>query len=248
MAKGKGAAIAAEPAENDTPMTDVQESAPPTNGPSQPAESTSNEQAQDLNQPSEPAPPPEIVPGPRAQQLLTLHARALSATLRTISPSTFSACFPTIAASAPDVLASIHTQFISRLQTFAEADLKEILRERRVIENLNALEELILDAKRRKANGEKNGDANQGEAGEEELGKPVPGHLQPPEKLLEAHLVSTLEGARSKLNAREQTLQGRNAKLFESVQKQYREIEELTSGLESLMGDLEGVGEMVQDV
>lgn len=247
MAKGTATALAVEATENDTPMADVQEPAPSTADPSQSAEPTSTEQAQESNQASEPGPtePPAIVPGPRAQQLLTLHARALSATLRTISPSTFSACFPTIAASAPDVLASIHTQFISRLQTFAEADLKEILRERKVIQNLNALEELILDAKRRKANSEKNGSGVQ--AGEEEE-KPLPGHLQPPEKLLEAHLVGTLEGARSKLNAREQTLQSTNAKLFEGVQAQYKEIEELTSGLESLVGDLEGVGEMVQDV
>lgn len=110
-----------------------------------------------------------------------------------------------------------------------------------MIENLNALEELILDAKRRKASGEKKGE----QEGEE---KPLPGHLQSPERLLEAHLLGTLESARSKLNAREQTLQSTNAALFSSVQEQYREIEELTKSLEGLVGDLEGVGEMVQDV
>ena len=118
--------------------------------------------------------------------------------------------------------------------------MKEILRERRVIENLNALEELILDAKRRKSNEEKNGEQEAEE-------KPLPGHLQSPERLLEAHLVGTLESARSKLNAREQTLQSTNAALFGSVQEQYREIEELTRGLEGFVGDLEGVGEMMQD-
>lgn len=244
MVKGAATTPAAEPDQNDTAMADVP--APPNTDDAEPA--STEQPSQDApqaepSQPSEPAPPPGIVPGPRAQQLVTLHAKALSATLRTISLSTFKGCFPTIAASAPDVLASIHAQFISRLQTFAEADLKEILRERKVIQNLNALEELILDAKRRQANAAKSGKGNDAEED-----KPLPGHLQPPEKLLEAHLIGTLEGARSKLNAKEQTLQSTNANLFQNVQAQYKEIEELTSGLEALVRDLEGVGEMVQDV
>ena len=115
-----------------------------------------------------------------------------------------------------------------------------------MVENLNGLEELILDAKRRKGNSEESGEgAPPGGGGEE---KPLPGHLQSPKRLLEAHLVGTLESARSKLNAREQTLQSTNAALFSSVQEQYKEIEELTRGLEGLVGDLEGVGKMVQDV
>lgn len=238
MAKASAAAAASEAHQNDTEMADTAPQINPetTTQPSQDAPSD----PQTANAQHSPAEPLTVIPGPRAQQLLTLHSKALSATLKTISPSTFSACFPTVAASAPDVLASIHSQFISRLQAFAEADLKEILRERRVIENLNALEELILDAKRRKASAEKKGE----QVGEE---KPLPGHLQSPERLLEAHLVGTLESTRSKLNAREQTLQSTNAALFASVQEQYREIEELTRGLEGLVGDLEGVGEMVQD-
>lgn len=111
-----------------------------------------------------------------------------------------------------------------------------------MIENLNALEELILDAKRRKGNGDK------AAGGGEDEEKPLPGYLQSPETLLEAHLVGTLESARSKLNAREQTLQSTNAELFRSVQEQYREIEELTRDLEGLVADLEGVDDMVQDV
>lgn len=240
MAKGAAAASAAEPIENDTPMDDVQEPVPEI--------STSTEQpsqdppAADPSKPSEPAPPLELIPGPRAQKFLEVHVAALSKVLSTISARTFSACFPTIAASAPDVLASIHSQFISRLKTFAEADLKEILRERKVVANLNGLDELILDAKRRKANAEKGG------AQDEDAEKPLPGHLQGAENLLEAHLIGTLEGARSKLNAREQTLQSKNKMLFESVQEQYREVEELTRGLEGLVADLKGCGELVQDV
>lgn len=113
-----------------------------------------------------------------------------------------------------------------------------------MVENLNALEELILDAKRRKSNSDRGGGGGEQEGDE----KPLSGHLQSPERLLEAHLMGTLESARSKLNAREQTLQSTNAALFGSVQEQYREIEELTRGLEGLVGDLDGVGEMVQDV
>lgn len=136
----------------------------------------------------------------------------------------------------------MHAQLIARLESFAQADFQEILRERKVIENLNALEELIADAKRRKAAWEEahpDGDVE----GEER----IPGHLQPPDKLLEAHLKGTLEAARGKLNAREQTLQGRNEVLFDEVKQQWKEIEELTKGVEVLAEDVVGAGELMDE-
>lgn len=137
----------------------------------------------------------------------------------------------------------MHAQLISRLESFAQADFQEILRERKVIENLNALEELIADAKRRKAAFE---EAHPDGTAQDEEGR-IPGHLQPPDALLAAHLAGTLEAARGKLNAREQTLQGRNEVLFEEVKQQWKEIEELTRGVEVLAEDLVGAGELMDE-
>jgi kinetochore protein NNF1 len=111
-----------------------------------------------------------------------------------------------------------------------QADLAQILRERNVVANLNSLEALIADAKSRRAR------AVDGAA------PATPPHLLPPEALLAAHLAPGLAAARSRLNAREQTLLSRNAGLFEEVRGQWAEIEELVSGVEGVVADLQGAG------
>ncbi len=110
-----------------------------------------------------------------------------------------------------------------------------------MVENLNELEELIRDALRRKKMAQ---DGLEGEEKDNVRPEGAPGHLQSPEKLLEAHLIGTLESARGKLNAREQTLLGENARLFEGVKGQWAEIESLARGVEALVGDLEGANGM----
>jgi len=47
----------------------------------------------------------------------------------------------------------MHKTMLERLEKFAKDEFEQIVRERNVVEQLNALEDLIADAKRRKARG-----------------------------------------------------------------------------------------------
>jgi kinetochore protein NNF1 len=61
-----------------------------------------------------------LTPGPRAMRFLDLYSKTLSTTLRTVSYENFSACFPTIAAKAPENLKGLHKAMIERLERFAK--------------------------------------------------------------------------------------------------------------------------------
>jgi kinetochore protein NNF1 len=98
-----------------------------------------------------PAPPTQLTPGPRAQAFLTLYNSALDSTLKAISYPSFADCFPSIATNAPTQLSAMHTGMVNGLRGFAVNEFDTILEERRVVENLNRLEDLIADAKKRKA-------------------------------------------------------------------------------------------------
>jgi hypothetical protein len=67
-----------------------------------------------------PEPPTAKTPGPRATLFLNLYQKTLSTTLRTISYDNFAACFPTIAANAPENLRGLHKAMIERLEGFAQ--------------------------------------------------------------------------------------------------------------------------------
>lgn len=102
--------------------------------------------------PSPPASAPTaLTPGYRAEAFVTLYKAALDKTLEAISPSSFGACFPSISTNAPTQLAAMHTGMTAGLRSFALAEFDTIMEERRVVENLNRLEDLISDAKKRKA-------------------------------------------------------------------------------------------------
>lgn len=180
-----------------------------------------------------PKPPTASTPGPRATAFVQVYDSALESTLRSISYNSFSACFPSISASAPASLQHMHSAFISRLSTFAKDEFNTILEERRVVENLNRLEELIADAKRRKA------------AAGENSEDVTPPHLQPAESVRDAHLNPILAAQRGQLNARLQTTQSQNADLAEKLVAQRKEIEQLLGALEGVVKDLEKGGELL---
>lgn len=128
----------------------------------------------------------------------------------------------------------MHSAFISRLSTFARDEFDTILEERRVVENLNRLEELIADARRRKA-----------AAGERGEGEVVPPHMQPAASVRDAHLKPILAAQRSQLNARLQTTQSQNAALAEKLVAQRKEIQQLLGALEGVVKDLEEGGQLL---
>lgn len=110
-----------------------------------------------------PSPPPQVptalTPGLYASEFTKLYSKTLDATLGAISYDTFAECFPQIAASAPQALQALHSNMVGKLGGFARDEFETILVERRVVENLNRLEDVIAEARRRKARAPEGEDA-----------------------------------------------------------------------------------------
>lgn len=73
-------------------------------------------------------------------------------------------------------------------------------------------------------------------------------HLLPPDRILAAHLHPALTSHQSQLNARLQTTQSQNAILYDQVQQQRDEIEDLLAQLEAVVRDVRGANESLADV
>ena len=113
--------------------------------------------AQDMENAQSPSPPPPTpiptAPGPRASQLSSVFHNALQHTLKACTYNKFSLCFPTPATKNPEILRSVHAQITMMIEEKAGREFDEILQEREVIAGLNDLENLVRDAKSRKAEG-----------------------------------------------------------------------------------------------
>jgi len=72
-------------------------------------------------------------------------------------------------------------------------------------------------------------------------------HLLPASAILAAHLQPHLVASQSQLNARLQTTQSHNARLWTEIQQQRAELSSLTGLLEKLVSDLEEAGGMLDD-
>ncbi|PVH84777.1 Nnf1-domain-containing protein [Cadophora sp. DSE1049] len=185
--------------------------------------------------PPSPSPPPTapiaLTPGPRATAFQKLYSDALANTLKSISYPSFATCFPSIAEHAPSALKILHENMVGRLEGFAKAEFETILRERNVVENLNRLEDLIAEARRRRARGLDGGE-----------GEVVPPHTLSAPSLLRSHTTPLHQSQQSHLNAKLQTTESQNATLIEEIRRQRAEIEELLGLGEMLVKDLEGAG------
>ncbi|KAL5355433.1 putative MIND kinetochore complex component Nnf1 [Aspergillus floccosus] len=175
--------------------------------------------------PPPPAPVP-LTPGPRAAYLQKIFDQALARTLRANSYANFSGCFPTPAKHVPASLESVWRQLNAKLEESAKAEFEDILRERDAVRQLNELDRLVGEAKFRRENGQGDGD--------------FAPHTLPPDELYRAHLTPYLQEARLSLDSKLETTETENVKLAERVQAQRKEIEELLSSLENVVGDLEG--------
>ncbi|KAI0166616.1 Nnf1-domain-containing protein [Xylariaceae sp. FL1272] len=212
---------------------------------SEPTSNPEPSQAQnDAQQPSSeqtPASPPlpqrhtVITPGTRATQLQKIYEKVLSGTLNKISWDNFAACYPTIAAQAPATLRLVQGQMVDRLRSLCKKEFDSIQQARNVITKLNELDSLVSVAEqKRDASG----------SGE----PPVPPHVLPAEDILAAHLAPHLAQQQSQLNARLQTTQAHNAKLYEDIQRQRAEIESLTTLLEKVLEDVDSTNELYHGV
>ncbi|KAJ2968605.1 hypothetical protein NUW58_g10187 [Xylaria curta] len=116
-------------------------------------------------------------------------------------------------------------------------EFDSIQQARNVVARLNELETLVSEAERKRKEA--------GDGGDE---PPIPPHMLPPDEVLDAHLAPHLAQQQSQLNAKLQTTQAHNAKLFEDIKSQRAEIESLASLLEKVLEDVNNTNQMMDDV
>ncbi|KAJ8120194.1 hypothetical protein O1611_g10427 [Lasiodiplodia mahajangana] len=117
-----------------------------------------------------------------------------------------------------------------------QKEFDSVQQSRNVVAKLNELESLVSEAERRRR-----------EAGDG-VEPPVPPHTLPPDEVLDAHLAPHLAQQQSQLNAKLQTTQAHNAKVFEDINRQRAEIESLVSLLEKVLEDVDSTNNMMHGV
>ncbi|KAI1384714.1 Nnf1-domain-containing protein [Hypoxylon trugodes] len=168
-----------------------------------------------------------VTPGPRASRFQAVLDSSLKHTLGKISWDNFAACYPTVAEKSPAVLRAVQKQMVDRLGALCKKEFDSVLQGRNVVAKLNELEGLVSEAERRRD------DAGVAEA-------PIPPHMLPPDQVLAAHLAPHLAQQQSQLNAKLQTVQAHNAKLFSDIQKQRAEMQSLMGLLQKVLEDIDG--------
>jgi kinetochore protein NNF1 len=144
--------------------TETSAAVPSDAAPANPADTTSapTQEPPAPSQDAEAAPPPSpplptkpvaLAPGPRASRLHEVFTDRVSATLEKVSYANFAACYPTVAAAKPGTLKAIHSQVRDVFANRCEREFQRVLGERDVVAKLNALEGLIAQASRRRAEG-----------------------------------------------------------------------------------------------
>lgn len=217
-----------------------------------------------------------VTPGPRAQRFQESFDAALNRTLSKISTDNFASCYPTIASQAPHVLRQVQRGMVDRLGQLCNQEFANVLERYSVVPKLNELEGLVSDAdlrrrsqprsksaakgkgkgKGKEAEREKEEDEEDEEA-EEKAGdaekksgkdRPTPPHLLPAEAVLAAHLAPHLVSQQSQMNARLQNTQAANVALWEGIEAQRREVEELLGALEGALADVDGAAALMDGV
>lgn len=204
-------------------------------------------------------------PGPRAQRFQEMFSLALNHTLTKISPDNFASCYPTVAAQAPGVLGQVQRAMVDRFADLCNQEFGRVQARYNVVPKLNELEGLVSDAERRrraqaqaaarrKAKGKgkerAGGEGAGGEEGDEgdNARKPTPPHLLPADAILAAHLAPHLASQQSQMNAKLQNTQAANVALWDEIQKQRAEVDELLGALEKALADVDGAAALLDEV
>ncbi|POS72555.1 hypothetical protein DHEL01_v209055 [Diaporthe helianthi] len=215
-------------------------------------------------------------PGPRAQRFQEMFSLALNHTLTKISPENFASCYPTVAAQAPGVLAQVQRSMVDRFADLCNQEFGRVQARYNVVPKLNELEGLVSDAERRRrahasaarrraakgkgkerAVGEAEAEAGGGGGGgggddddndDEGDMKPTPPHMLPADAILAAHLAPHLASQQSQMNAKLQNTQAANVALWDEIQKQRAEVDELLGALERALADVDGAAALLADV
>ncbi|OTA95108.1 hypothetical protein M434DRAFT_394001 [Hypoxylon sp. CO27-5] len=205
-------------------------------GNGQEATTASQQQQEGPASPPLPARHTPLTPGLRASRFQQVLDSSLSHVLDKISWANFSACYPTIAAQSPAVLRAVQKQMVDRLGALCKKEFDSVLQSRNVVAKLNELDSLVSEAERRRKEAGVGAEA------------PIPPHMLPPDQILAAHLAPHLAQQQSQLNAKLQTVQAHNAKLFSDIQKQRAEMESLMRILQKVFEDIDGANGQIDDV
>lgn len=266
--EGQSSQPAAEDNTSAPPADETGEN-PQTQPPSSqlPPQSSSSDGAEP---PAAPASPPlpsrhtAATPGPRAQRFQEMFSLALNHTLTKISPDNFASCYPTVAAQAPGVLAQVQRSMVDRFADLCNQEFGRVQARYNVVPKLNELEGLVSDAERRrraqasaarrrtikgKGRERAGGEAEAGGGGDDEGDKkPTPPHMLPADAILAAHLAPHLASQQSQMNAKLQNTQAANAALWDEVQRQRAEVDQLLGALERALADVDGAVALLDDV
>lgn len=200
-------------------------------------------------------------PGPRAQRFQEMFGLALNHTLTKISPDNFASCYPTVAAQAPGVLAQVQRSMVDRFADLCNQEFGRVQARYNVVPKLNELEGLVSDAERRrrahasatrrKGKGKGKERAGEGEGDDDDAGsnqKPTPPHMLPADAVLAAHLAPHLASQQSQMNAKLQNAQAANLALWDEIQRQRAEVDELLGALERALADVDGAAALLDEV
>ncbi|KAF3345932.1 Kinetochore-associated protein NNF1 like [Verticillium longisporum] len=221
----------------------------PDNPPQDPAPDAPQQQPADQDEATAaaaaaaaPASPPlpekhtPVAPGYRAARFIKMYDEALRRTLARVKYDNFAACFPTIAAHAPNALRNVQKQMVDYLEDRCNKDFQAILDERDLVRKLNELEALVAEADRQK--GEHPADAPE----------PIPPHSLPPEAVIKGHLHPPLAHAYSHLSAALQNTRMENEDLFTTIQAQRAEMDALLADLDGVVADIDGANDLLGQV
>ncbi|KAI9902572.1 hypothetical protein N3K66_001924 [Trichothecium roseum] len=207
--------------------------------PQQDGEGREEEQRQE-QQEEEPKQP---APGPRATRLHDIYAQGLRHTLSKLSPAAFAGCYPTVAFHSPRHLEQIQQQSVARLGERAEREYADIMARRAAVARLNELDGVVGEAVRRRR-----AEAAAAAAEGADAQRPTPPHLLPPQDILAAHMHPALSAHQAHLAAALRASQSANARLWDEVDAQRREIGELLARLEGVVGDVRGANRALGEV
>ena len=174
----------------------------------------------------------------RYAALQRLYKDALRSALSVNSYENFAACFPTPAKYCAPALQGVWKQLNNRLSEECLKDFEKICEEREIERGLATWEELIEDAKIRKAQAEEQGT---------QAANGTPLHLLGAQELYTAHLTPTLVKAEKELQVKLDGAQTANAEMMRKIEEQRAEMQNLVAQLERMVEDVEGAARVVEE-
>jgi len=188
--------------------------------PQPPQEEQAQPQDDQQQQDDDDHPPAVPLPeGARVSALRAAYNRTLNKSMSPITLANFSSCFPKLAHANPRKLEMLHTAMTTHMLTRGPSELNLIFHRRKVVQNLNALDELLAEATERRKH------APEGTV-------PMTPSLLPPRDVVEAHLRPVLKMAVGREEEKLVETRRRNDVMMREIEEQRRVMKEFTALLE----------------